>query len=247
MVLGFASLTTISKPVRYSSRRVRSSRIGVAGHPAQLLAVGSKMLGAGGDAVFLDAPHIACRHFSREERVLRKILEVAAAEGAALDVQARAQQHSDLLRGGLFAHEPRRLASPRAGSQLLATVAAGGESRWPGHWGSGPDGPPRPACLRTPLGPSERVMAGMPFSEKSRVVKTVSPESRAHFCSKFNVFMMSVCFITISSFVPEQGKGPLFWCSGPLPLVQFRCCVGSGPRVRINRPLLPLPCASCTL
>ena len=42
----------------------------VTGHPAQLLAVGSKMLGAGGNAVFLDAPDIACRHFSREERVL---------------------------------------------------------------------------------------------------------------------------------------------------------------------------------
>ena len=41
----------------------------VTGHPAQLLAVGSKMLGAGGNAVFLDAPYIACRHFSREERV----------------------------------------------------------------------------------------------------------------------------------------------------------------------------------
>ena len=138
------------------------------------------------------------------------------------------------------------MASPRAGSQLLATVALVGK-QVAGTLGFRPRWSAAPACLRTPLGPSERVMAGMPFSEKSRVVKTVSPESRAHFCSKFNVFMMSVCFITISSFVPEQGKGPLFWCSGPLPLIQFRCCVGSGPRVRVKRSLLPLPCASCTL
>ena len=115
------------------------------------------------------------------------------------------------------------MASPRAGSQLLATVALVGK-QVAGTLGFRPRWSAAPACLRTPLGPSERVMAGMPFSEKFRVVKTVSPESRAHFCSKFNVFMMSVCFITISSSVPEQGKGPLFWCSGPLPLVPFRCC-----------------------
>ena len=99
----------------------------VTGHPAQLLAVGRKMLGAGGNAVFLDAPYIACRHFSREERVLRKILKVAAAEGAALDVQARAQQHSHLLRGGLF---PQSLTDGLAqgGVPAVGHRGAGGET-----------------------------------------------------------------------------------------------------------------------
>ena len=62
------------------------------------------MLGAGGDAVGLDAPHIACGHLARKVRVLGEVLEVAAAEGAALGVEARAQQYGDFLRGGFVPH-----------------------------------------------------------------------------------------------------------------------------------------------
>ena len=109
------------------------------------------------------------------------------------------------------------MASPRAGSQLLATVALVGK-QVAGTLGFRPRWSAAPACLRTPLGPSERVMAGMPFSEKSRVVKTVSPESRAHFCSRFNFAMIFVCLIAVSSFSPEPDKGLPSLCSRPLPL-----------------------------
>ena len=77
---------------------------GVRRHAAQLLAVDGEVLGAGGDAVGLDAPHIACGHLARKVRVLGEVLEVAAAEGAALGVEARPQQYGDFLRGGFLAH-----------------------------------------------------------------------------------------------------------------------------------------------
>ena len=75
----------------------------VAGHAAQLLTVDRKVLGAGRDAIFLDAAHIGSGHPAREDGVFREILEVAAAKGAALDVQARAEQDSHFLCSGFFA------------------------------------------------------------------------------------------------------------------------------------------------
>ena len=77
---------------------------GIRRHAAQLLAVDGKVLGAGGDAVGLDAPHIARCHFARKIRILGEILKVAAAEGAALGIQAWPQQHGNFLCGGFFAH-----------------------------------------------------------------------------------------------------------------------------------------------
>ena len=77
---------------------------GVAGHPAQLLTVHREVLGAGRDAVLLDAADIARRHFTGQIGVLREILEVAAAQRAALDVQAGAQQDRNFLCGGFLAH-----------------------------------------------------------------------------------------------------------------------------------------------
>ena len=73
----------------------------VGGHPAQLLGVGGKVLGAGGHTVFLNAPDIAGRHLARQIGVLGKIFEVAPAEGGALDVEPRAQHHAHPLGGGL--------------------------------------------------------------------------------------------------------------------------------------------------
>ena len=75
----------------------------VGGHPAQLLTVDREVLGTGRDAFFLDAPHIGRSHFARKDGVLRKILEVTAAEGAALDVQAGAEEDSHFLCGGFLA------------------------------------------------------------------------------------------------------------------------------------------------
>ena len=73
-------------------------------HAAQLLRVDRKMFGAGRNAVGLDAPHVPCGHLAGKIRVLREILEVAAAEGAALGVEARPQQYGDFLRGSFLAH-----------------------------------------------------------------------------------------------------------------------------------------------
>ena len=104
-------------------------------------------------------------------------------------------------------------ASPSFSSQLHAVAEEVGK-QVAGTLGLRPRWSAAPACLRTPLGPSERVMAGMPLPGRARVVKTVSPESRAHFCSKFSFWMMSVCFIAFSSFYPKQGKGPLSGAAG---------------------------------
>ena len=75
----------------------------VGGHAAQLLVVGGKMLGAGGDAVFLDAADIGGGHLAGEVGVFREILKVASAQRAALGVQSGAQHHRHILCGGLGA------------------------------------------------------------------------------------------------------------------------------------------------
>ena len=90
-------------------------------HAAQLLVVDGEVLGAGGDAFRLDAAHVGGGHLAGEIGILGEILKVAAAEGAALGVQARPQQNGDLLRGGLLAHGPadflaqRRIPTARHG------------------------------------------------------------------------------------------------------------------------------------
>ena len=77
---------------------------GIRGHAAQLLTVHGKVFGAGGNAVFLDAADVGRRHLTGKVGILREILEVAAAQGAALDVQAGAQQHRHALCRCFFAH-----------------------------------------------------------------------------------------------------------------------------------------------
>ena len=74
-------------------------------HAAQLLAVGREMLGAGGDAVLLHTAHEGGGHLAAQVGVFGEILEVTAAQRAALDVQAGAQQHVHVQAGGLFAHQ----------------------------------------------------------------------------------------------------------------------------------------------
>ena len=77
---------------------------------AGLLLVAGEVLGAGGEALVLDAAHIACGHLSCEIGILGDVLEVASAERVALDAEAGAQddvvvhgrrllgeRHADLL------------------------------------------------------------------------------------------------------------------------------------------------------
>ena len=97
-------------------------------------------------------------------------------------------------------------ASPSFSSQLHAVAEEVGK-QVAGTLGLRPRWSAAPACLRTPLGPSERVMAGMPLPGRARVVKTVSPESRAHFCSKFRVWIISACFIKYYSCSKKKGGG----------------------------------------
>ena len=125
MVLGFASLHHDLKAGQVQLAQGALIHDGVAGHAAQLLAVDGKVLGAGRDAVLLDAADIACGHLARQIGVLREILEVAAAQRAALDVQAGTQQHRDLLCCGLFAYG---LADGLAQGGVPA-VGHGGRSR----------------------------------------------------------------------------------------------------------------------
>ena len=78
---------------------------GVDDHAALLLVVGGKVLDAAGDALLLDAAHVRRSHFAGEVRVLREVLEVTAAQRAALDVHARAEQDVDFHRSRFLAEE----------------------------------------------------------------------------------------------------------------------------------------------
>ena len=104
----------------------------VAGHAQQLLGVGGKVLGAGGDAVRLDAPDETGGHFSRQVGVLREILKVPASQRAALDVQSRAQQGAYPLAGGLFsdgrAHLLGQSGVPAVGQARCGGEAGGGQT-----------------------------------------------------------------------------------------------------------------------
>ena len=105
---------------------------GIRGHTAQLLTVHGKVLGAGGNAVFLDAADVGRRHFTGKVGVLREILEVAAAQGAALDVQAGAQQHRHALCRCFFAHgcahSLAKLRVPAVGNGGRGGEAGGGHT-----------------------------------------------------------------------------------------------------------------------
>ena len=99
----------------------------VAGHAQQLLAVGGEVLGAGGDAVFLNAPDESGGHLAREVGVLGVVLKAASAQGVALGVQTRAQQHIDLLAGGLLADGPADLLS-QVGVPAVGHTGGGGKA-----------------------------------------------------------------------------------------------------------------------
>ena len=81
----------------------------VIGHAAQLLAVCGKVLGAGGNAVLLHATHESSGHLAAQVGVFGEILEVTAAQRAALDVQAGAQQHVHIQAGSFFTHQTAHL------------------------------------------------------------------------------------------------------------------------------------------
>ena len=68
---------------------------------AQLLAVHGEMLGGGGHALGLDAFDQACSHMTGHLGILGIVFKVSAAQGVALDVHARTQNHVDAQAPGL--------------------------------------------------------------------------------------------------------------------------------------------------
>ena len=75
---------------------------GVGRLAAGLLLVAGEVLGAGGEALVLDAAHVAGGHLAGEVGVLGDVLEVAAAERVALDAEAGAEDDVVVHGGGLL-------------------------------------------------------------------------------------------------------------------------------------------------
>ena len=73
-------------------------QVGGAAHPQGFLIVAGKVLGTGRDALALQGLHISRAHFAGHVGIFRKILEIPAAQGAALDVEPRPQQHGHVFR-----------------------------------------------------------------------------------------------------------------------------------------------------
>ena len=96
---------------------------GIRGHAAQLLTVHRKVLGTGGNAVFLDAADVGRSHLTGKVGVFREILEVAAAQGAAPGVQAQM-----VSRARLLAHAVGAVRQGNGGD-ALARQRPGGEHR----------------------------------------------------------------------------------------------------------------------
>ena len=71
-------------------------------HAAGFLIVGGEVLDARAHALGLDAVDQRGRHCAADQWILGEILEVPAAQGMALDVHARPEQHGDVLGGALF-------------------------------------------------------------------------------------------------------------------------------------------------
>ena len=75
--------------------------VGADPHAVGLLIVGGEMLERGTHAAGLHAVDEGCGHMSGEQRVLGEVLEVAAAEGRAFEVDAGAEDNRHPLRAGL--------------------------------------------------------------------------------------------------------------------------------------------------
>ena len=89
--------------------------------PVGLLVVGGEVLQRGADALGLHADHERRTQLAGEPRVLGEVLEVAAAQRRALDVDTRPQEHRDVLGPGLPAERLPHLAHqvdvPRGGER----------------------------------------------------------------------------------------------------------------------------------
>ena len=118
---------------------------GVHAHPAQLLGVDGEMLGAGGDAIALNAPDVGGGHLAGQIRVFREILKVTSAQGRALHVEARAQNHVHIVCRRFFAQGTAQLLAQRS-IPRVGHGGSGGEAGG-GHGGIQAQMIPRPCLL----------------------------------------------------------------------------------------------------
>ena len=80
---------------------------------ARLLTVGSKVLGAGGNALGLDAAHVGRGHLACKVGILGEVLKVTPAERRTLHAQARPQKRAHALGRGLLAQRLANLLAQR--------------------------------------------------------------------------------------------------------------------------------------
>ena len=199
---------------------------GIRGHAAQLLTVHRKVLGAGGDAVFLDAADVGRRHLAGKVGVLREILEVAAAQGAALDVQAGAQQHRHALCRGFLAHGRAHSLAQR-GVPAVGNGGRGGEAGG-GHTGVQAQMVSRARLLAHTVG-AVRQGNGRDALARQR------PGGEHRAAAQQGAFLFQIqavddicMFHGIFLFAfsnPEKAR--CFLRSGPFIWFQFRCCIRS--------------------
>ena len=142
-------------------------------HAVGLLVVGGEVLERRADALALQAAHERRAEDAGDERVLGEVLEVAAAQRRALDVDAGAEQHGDVLRRGLLAERHadalEQLGVPgraeRHGRREAGRRHAVGESEVVAA----------SRCLRTPCGPSVSMISGMPARGRPVVSQKLPP------------------------------------------------------------------------
>ncbi len=87
------------REVELAQRALVDARVD--GHPVGLRLVGDVVLDRRGDAARLHAAHVRRADPAAQDRVLGEVLEVAAAERAAVEVHARREEDVDVLAAGL--------------------------------------------------------------------------------------------------------------------------------------------------
>ena len=174
------------------------------------LVVGREVLHRRADALALQAPDAGGAEHAGQQRVLGVVLEVAPAQRRPLDVDPGPSATCTPS-----ARASRPTAAPTSpatsGSQLDPTATAAGK-QVAGIASCSPRWPNRPACRRTPCGPSVRTIDGTPAASIGWVDQKSRPESSAAFCSR------------------DRRSRTLVW---PGVGRRHRCAPGGGRRLRV--------------
>lgn len=121
--------------------------------------------------------------YAAEERVFGEVLEVAATQGAALDVDSRAEQDVHAVCEALAAecatHALGQVGVPAARQRDRGREAGCGALPLMPRWSARSS-----SCRRSPCGPSERRISGIPACGKAPVAHQLAPVVRAAFSSR---------------------------------------------------------------